>query len=224
MQFDKDLFAGKNGIDIGGPSPLFKDIYDIAENMDCCNFSENTIWEGEIVAGQTFRYKEGSLGYQYICDATNLGSQIFPEKYDFVISSDCLEHIANPLKAITEFWQILKPNGILLIAVPRKETNFDHKRQITTMNHLLEDFNNEIGEDDLAHLVEILALHDLELDSIQGGIDELKERSLKNFENRAIHHHVFDMDLLGKIYRLVGLSILLEENIGTSYIITGRKV
>jgi hypothetical protein len=54
----------------------------------------------------------------------------------------------------------LKNNGILLFVLPQKEGTFDHKRSVTTIKHLIEDFENDIDEDYLSHLPEILKLHD----------------------------------------------------------------
>ena len=46
-------FSGKSGLEIGGPSPVFQNkgfvpLYKIIGNLDGCNFSTFTIWEGNI--------------------------------------------------------------------------------------------------------------------------------------------------------------------------------
>ena len=54
-------FAGKRGIEIGGPSAIFSKeipIYQVIDSLDGCNFSSQTIWEGTIVEGQNFNYLE----------------------------------------------------------------------------------------------------------------------------------------------------------------------
>jgi hypothetical protein len=45
----------------------------------------------------------------------------------------------------------------------------------------------------------VLILHDLSKDPGGLNFNEFKERSLKNIENRCLHHHVFDLNLLEKI-------------------------
>jgi 2-polyprenyl-6-hydroxyphenyl methylase/3-demethylubiquinone-9 3-methyltransferase len=40
--------------------------------------------------------------------------------FDFVISSEVIEHTENPYKAIREFYRVLKPGGILALTVPNR--------------------------------------------------------------------------------------------------------
>lgn len=40
--------------------------------------------------------------------------------YDAVISSECIEHTTDPMKAILEMTRILKPHGILILTTPNK--------------------------------------------------------------------------------------------------------
>lgn len=42
------------------------------------------------------------------------------ETFDFVISSECIEHTPNPKLAITEMLRVLKPNGIIILTSPNK--------------------------------------------------------------------------------------------------------
>ena len=164
----------------------------------------------------------GRKGYQYICDATNL-DRIESGKYNFVLSCNNLEHVANPLKALTEWLRIIKPEGLILLVLPDKESNFDHKRRITSMEHLVNDFENNTSEEDLTHLDEILTLHDLSMDPPAGDFEDFKKRSINNFQNRCLHHHVFDMDLLKQIFRYFNIELLLNDCTKTDFIVLGRK-
>ena len=133
-----------------------------------------------------------------------------------------MEHVANPLKAIEEWLRVLKSGGVLFLALPNKEFCFDHKRSVTTFSHLLNDYQNEIREDDLTHLSEILELHDLKMDRVAGNLLQFKERSLKNIENRTLHHHVFDIPVLLEIFKYFKLKILFTYE-GDEHIILGKK-
>ena len=171
----------------------------------------------------TFKYDKNRIaGKQYISEATDL-KYFKSETYDFIITSHVLEHIANPLLALLEWIRVLKEEGILLLVLPHKNGTFDHKRNVTTMSHLLEDFKNEIEENDLTHLPEILNLHDLNLDP---GIDNMiafKYRSEKNFENRGLHHHVFNTSLVVDILNFSNLQILAVEHLLPFHIIAIAK-
>ncbi|MDD4521708.1 MAG: methyltransferase domain-containing protein [Methanosarcina sp.] len=213
--FYLSALKGKRGLEIGGPSPLFQKrgtipLYDHI-HLDGCNFSGSTIWEGSLIDGDTYRYSTHiPPGHQYILDAVNL-SPIPSKKYDFVLSCHSLEHVANPLKALNEWIRVTKPRGYILLILPEKSNTFDHNRQVTTLDHLITDYKNNIKEDDLSHLDEILALHDVSRDGGTRSLLDLKARALKNYENRAIHHHVFDLNLLYEIFQYLDIELICSE-------------
>jgi hypothetical protein len=155
-----EVFRHLYGIEVGGPSAVFSSIYDVCNGCDGVNWNDDTIWTGRIESD--YMYAEKKIGVNYICDAVDLSS-ITDEKYDFYLSSNNLEHIANPIKALHEAVRVTNPGGILEIVVPEKTYNFDHNRCNITFEHLLSDEHNNTGEDDLTHLDEILRMHDLEL-------------------------------------------------------------
>lgn len=220
------LFRDKTGIEIGGPSKLFSSsfpLYRIAKRVDGCNFSNYTVWEGSIGEGENYNYYPGKKGYQYIREANDL-KNIESNKYDFLVASHCLEHCGNALKTIKEWLRVIKPGGLLLLVLPDKRYTFDHNRPTTSFNHLLDDYNNNVGEKDLTHLPEILELHDLSIDKAAGSPDEFKQRALKNFENRCLHHHVFDFELLKEIYSFLNIEVVSTQFIKPYHqIIVGIK-
>jgi SAM-dependent methyltransferase len=220
---------GKEGFEIGGPSKMFQNnnilpIYQEISSLDNCNFSKETIWEGTITEGKTYFYcKNKPMGHQYICDAVNLSS-IQTENYDFVISSHVLEHCANPLHAVSEWLRIIKKNGNLLLVVPDKENTFDRYRKVTEFGHLLDDFNKGIREDDLSHLDEILGSHDRTLDLTCFTYEELRRRSIDNYKNRCLHHHVFNLESILKIFKFFKLELICNDYVWPGNIIAlGKK-
>lgn len=222
----KQLFMNQSGLEVGGPSRIFRDggvlpLYRNVKHLDGCNFSNNTIWEGAIENGMKYEYYKYCRGTQYILEASDL-SPIPDSSYDFVLSSNCLEHVANPMKALKEWIRVVKDGGLLLLALPNKEFCFDHQRPLTEFNHILSDLHNDVSEDDLTHLDEILSLHDLSMDRHAGSLEQFKERSLKNFENRALHQHVFDATVLVEMFTHFHLEVLKVET-GSDIIILGRK-
>ncbi|MEE6176564.1 methyltransferase domain-containing protein [Mycobacterium sp. 050134] len=215
----RSVVAGQCGVEIGGPSALFEKVlplYPYVRDLDGVNFSNDTVWEGSIAAGRNFNYYSGKSGHQYISEATKL-SEIASEQYDFLLSSNCLEHVANPLKALLEWKRVIKPGGGLVLVLPNKVSNFDHRRPTTKFDHLLEDLDRDTGEDDLTHLDEILALHDLERDPPAGDIEHFRARSLRNFENRTLHHHVFDVNLIKDMLGYVGFETLTATATPTDF-------
>ena len=224
FQVWEHLFSGKKGLEIGGPSPVFAKrgifpVYPIVEHLDNCNFGNTTLWEGEIKQGQTFQFDpKKSAGQQYIADATEMGL-LSSGTYDFVLSSHMLEHTANPILALSEWKRLLKNQGTLVPILPHKDRTFDHRRPVTTMEHLLADFNAGMTEDDLTHMPEILALHDLERDPEAGDSRAFKARSMRNFENRCFHHHVFDTPLAVRLIDYMDMQIQAVEQIQPFHIL-----
>jgi SAM-dependent methyltransferase len=73
-------------------------------------------------------------------DANEISKHV-SEKFDFVYSSHCLEHMQNPLHSMQEWWKLLKPGGHLIVIVPDEDlyeqgifpsiSNPDHKATFT---------------------------------------------------------------------------------------------
>jgi len=216
--------ANKKGIEIGGPTPLFRHslpLYKEIKSLDGVNFSNSTIWKGDN-KGLTFNYFKNKMGNQIFAEATDL-TEIENDRYDFCLSSNCLEHVANPLKALNEWNRILKTNGVLVLILPNKINNFDHNRPTTSFEHLLEDYNNNTNEYDLACLNEVLELHDLSMDLPAGNFENFKQRCLDNYDNRGLHHHVFDLDLMEKMIKFAGFNCVQKNQTTMDFFILATK-
>jgi len=192
------LFLGKKALEVGGPSQIFADggllpIYQVLATADNCLFAERTIWTRAVQSGGTaFEFHPRKApGTQLICEASDL-TAIPDSTYESVLASHCLEHVANPLRALQEWKRVLVEQGLLLLVLPHKDGTFDWRRPVTPLEHMIHDHERNTNEDDLTHLPEVLALHDLEKDPPAGSPDQFKERCLANRTNRAMHHHVFD--------------------------------
>ena len=225
----RQLIETGTGLEVGGPSRIFSargnvPIYVDAMHIDNCNFRADTVWEGSIDSGRTFSFnKNRAPGRQYISEATDL-SEINDASYDYLISSHCIEHLANPLLGLSEWIRVVKPGGMLVLVFPHKDGTFDHRRPVTTMAHLQEDRDANTGEDDMTHLEEVLELHDYARSPGVGGVEEFRQRSLNNLENRCLHHHVFDTSLAVQIIDHMQLQIHAVELFHPFHIaITARK-
>lgn len=218
------LFAGRRGVEIGGPSQVFTrggifPLYPLVGHLDNCNFGDVTVWEGDIRQGHTFRFdRRKSPGRQYILEATAM-RDLDPGAYDFVLSSHVLEHVANPILALSEWKRLLADDGMLVLLLPDRARTFDHRRPVTTMEHLIADFEAEMKEDDLTHLPEILELHDLKRDPDAGDSEAFRRRSLRNVENRCLHHHVFDAALATSLVEYTGLKVQAVEEVYPHHIL-----
>lgn len=220
----QDRFARKAGIEIGGPSSVFKrggtfPVYPIAASLDNCDFSRTTIWAGDAPRDQTYCFdSDRPAGRQFIAEATALG-MIPSQSYDFLLSSHVLEHCANPILALTEWKRLLKAGGTLVLLLPNKEHTFDRRRPVTTLQHMITDFETGMTEDDGTHVAEVLALHDFDRDPDAGDLESFKLRCARNIENRCLHHHVFDAPAAAQLIRYAGLTIHSVEEIEPHHIL-----
>ncbi len=218
----------KRGLEIGGPSGTLAEdgqipIYDVLGSLDNCLYSGSTIWAGEVREGNTFVYHPGKRpGTQIICDATDL-NPINNSSYECVLACHCLEHIANPFRALDEWKRVLRDDGLLLLILPHKDGTFDWRRPVTPLLHMIKDYENGMGEEDMTHLLEILELHDLSKDEAAGTKEHFRERCLSNRIYRAMHHHVFDTMAAIETVNHAGFKILRVDNIGPSHIIILAK-
>lgn len=224
FQLCQDLVNNRSGLEIGGPSSVFQrrgimPLYRVVRSLDNCNFSHETVWEGKIQAGKTFKFHEKrEPGHQFVGEATKL--QMIPSgKYDFVLSSHVLEHTANPIAALTEWLRVLKSDGVLVILVPHKDGTFDCRRPVTSLQHLKEDFDCLMPETDQSHMQEILAMHQLSRDPEAGTLDNFRQRCSQNFANRCAHHHVFDTSLLVELLDHMGVKLLAIEAVKPYHIL-----
>jgi ubiquinone/menaquinone biosynthesis C-methylase UbiE len=215
---------GKKGLEIGGPSDVFRKgnalpVYEEAERVDNVDFSQTTVW-AKHSAVFTFD-PEKPAGSTFFCEGSAL-NDVSDSSYDFVLSSHNLEHFANPIKALKEWQRVLKLGGAIVLVLPYYRHTFDHRRQPTSVNHLFDDFEQDVGEDDLTHLPEILEKHDLRKDIAAGSKDDFRKRSLNNFSNRCLHHHVFDERNSRELLCRVGFDVLSLEVLSPHICILAR--
>jgi SAM-dependent methyltransferase len=201
----------KVGLEIGGPSRVFSgkgiiSLYDIAETVDNVNYSRVTMWDNpDLSRFATFRKT-------IISEASDLGN-IESNSYDFVASSNVIEHLSNPLRALLEMKRVVRPGGLVIAIAPHKDITFDHKRSLTNIDSLIRVFKLSPPEGDISHfnLNEIFENYDLDLDPPAGDLDSFKKRTLDNKSNRALHQTVFNTQLLLEMFNWAEIKILFVK-------------
>jgi hypothetical protein len=213
----RHLFAGMYGLEIGGPSHVFTEsgplpVYGIARRIDNLDFSKSTFW----IPGSRAEEYRPSLGLEagdsFYIDSN--GIKDMPSgRYDFLIASHVIEHLANPIKSVFEWKRLLKSNGAMILIAPCKHFSYDCDRPTTTISHLIEDYRSDVGEDDLTHMDEVISKHNLKKDKTVSSLAQHIERTKQNYTNRIMHHHVFDLKLLRAMGEQCGLRVLESEYI-----------
>ncbi len=211
----RPLVERRRGLEIGGPSAIFSrdgalPLYPLLEQLDDCDFAGDTIWHGQAADGSPFHYDDRRPpGRRFVREATALDG-IADGAYDVVLSSHTLEHVANPLQALSEWQRVVATGGQLVLVVPHLENTFDHRREVTTLAHIEDDFAQGTGEDDTTHIEEFVALCDLSRVPDSLSREAFEERT-RDQTNRTVHHHVFDTELVVRLLDRAGCQLLWVE-------------
>ena len=59
---------------------------------------------------------------------------------DFVVANHFIEHCQNPIEAVKNMLRVLKPGGVLYLAIPDKRYTFDTDRPVTSIEHVIKDY------------------------------------------------------------------------------------
>ena len=221
-QLARQQLAGKCGLEVGGPSFLFDTtlpVYRHIQALDNCVFAEVTHWEGARAAGQTFRFDSGKrTGNNFVTEGVRLEG-IGDDRYDFVLASHCLEHIANPIKALHNWKRVLRPGGGLLLVLPDVHRSFEYRRPLTTLCHLVEDYARDVGEQDMTHVREFLEMRDYRKFPVPD-LTQYQELCWDNYRHRLVHHHTFDLpSALRMVNHSARLKVLSAERLRPNHLI-----
>lgn len=63
---------------------------------------------------------------------------------DFVISAHVIEHFPDPIKALKEWYRLIRPGGYIFMIVPHKERTFDKDEPRTTLQELIDRHEGKI--------------------------------------------------------------------------------
>ncbi len=204
----------RRGLEIGGPSALFGErgvlpVYPVLASVDCVQWAATSFWH-QVDPDAGFAPDGQRTGGLHILDDVDLAA--LPSNcYDLVLSSHVIEHIANPLRALAAWRRVSVSGGYVLTVAPHHAATFDRRRPVTPLEHVVGDFDQMIGEDDLTHLDETLRLHDRRRDSLPFDTDQLAAKFRDNTNTRFLHHHTFTTLSLGALLRRAGLEIVAAE-------------
>lgn len=208
----RHFFVGKHGLEIGGPSHVFSKagplpVYENAGQI--ISISRISHWIPSDRAKKHRPSQSLDSESNFYFDSHEL-TKMAADRYDFLIAH-VIEHLANPIKSVLEWKRLLKPNGTMMLIAPCKHFSYDCDRPTTTIAHLIEDFQRNIGEDYLTHLDEVISKHNIKKDKTVTDLAQHIERTKQNPNNRIMHHHVFDLKLLRAMGEYCDLLVLEGE-------------
>lgn len=112
---------------------------------------------------------------------------------DFVIANHLFEHLDNPILGLTEMVRVLRRSGVLYLALPEPRVTFDSRRELTTAQHVLDEYRDGPQSTREAHFIEWVEqveahLEGVTVDDVPARVRDLLERDY------SIHYHVWRPD------------------------------
>ncbi len=141
---------------------------------------------------------------------------------DFVIANHFLEHCEDPISTLGTFFRVLRPGGIVYLAIPEKTCTFDRDRPVTSLEHFWEDHRSGPQHSRWAHYCEWAELVDKRHDDLEAHAQQLLNKSY------SIHFHVWDQSswllFLHSMQQTFGFHIEVMLRHGIEIINVLRKV
>jgi len=106
---------------------------------------------------------------------------------DFVIASHVIEHTKNPLRALHSAHSKLRPGGKFILTVPDKAATFDRDRELTSLSHLVLDYDEPCAKRDFAHYLDFFTRAFPQPDPAAAALSS-------STLNHDIHFHVWTHD------------------------------
>lgn len=108
------------------------------------------------------------------------------ESVDFVVANHFLEHTEDPIGALGHHLRVLRPGGVLFLAVPDKRRTFDAPRPVTALEHLVRDHRDGPEWSRRAHFEEWARLVDhVPPEAVADRASQLER------DDYSIHFHVW---------------------------------
>lgn len=126
---------------------------------------------------------------------------------DFIIANHFLEHCQDPIGALRSMFRVLKPGGILYLAIPDKRCSFDADRPVTTLEHLLRDHSEGPAWSRRQHFEEWARL----VNKVSGDEETVQRHVLENMRaDYSIHYHVWTPAEMLELMLAVGKMVSFE--------------
>ena len=141
-----------------------------------------------------------------VIDDSAVLSTVADHSQDFLIANHVLEHMEDPIGTLETWLRVVRPGGVLFLAVPDKRRSFDGLRATTTLEHLRRDHDEGPAWSRAGHYEEYARLAErVEEATVASRAAELERDGVD------IHFHVFTLDTLVGFLLALDLPFTIEH-------------
>lgn len=131
-----------------------------------------------------------------VVDNGEILKKVKSNSQDFIIANHFVEHCENPISMLINQLRVLKEGGIIYWAIPDKRFTFDAIRPLTTVDHIIQDYEKGPRTSRRKHYEEWVKL----IGSERGGHTQKTANQLMK-EHYSIHFHTFTKESFIKIIK-----------------------
>lgn len=95
----------------------------------------------------------------YVVHSNRYGDYI-SDKFDYIIANHVMEHAPNMIQWLCDLCDMMRPDGILFLALPDKKFTFDKYRQDTALSHFVAEYLAGVEEIPREHQIECEIYYD----------------------------------------------------------------
>ena len=118
------------------------------------------------------------------------------EQYDFIVANHFLEHCEDPTGTIKCHLSKIRRGGILFYAIPDMRYTFDKEREITSLNHFINDYKKGKGYLKREHVIDFVSKKTQKNGrKLNDGKIEIRVNEILEI-NRPIHYHTWTFESL----------------------------
>jgi SAM-dependent methyltransferase len=144
---------------------------------------------------ELYGYLERVQQPDIITDLESLNG-IDDESLDFLVADHVMEHVEDPFQALASINRVLRQGGIAFIALPDKRFTFDIRRSLTSLDHLIRDFEEGPDWSASGHYLDWAQ----NVENLTGA--QATQRALHLISVREnIHFHVWDYPAMEEMFR-----------------------
>lgn len=135
-------------------------------------------------------------------------SSITDQSMDFAIANHMIEHCQDPIRTIEQHLRVIRPGGILYMAVPDKRYTFDMPRPLTSLDHVVNDYHSGASSSFRSHFEEWVIL-------VENQPNENREARINNLieMDYSIHFHVWTKEKFVELLNYCKLHLLFSFEI-----------